>query len=259
VNTDWLIGWEREIIRHNGNAVPWDDDVDVYMLRQDWDKAEKILPELFKDTDFGIINRGFSLKFVRFRKVGISFDIFPIDQYYKKLDSLKEREELPEKICSAGLYSRSDWENATGCPRESEQYWNGVTIKTPEEIARIKQESKAKWKKDFMQGRQPACNGHLVVGFERAGFQNKDYTYTWDYDWVFPLKRSTFMGVETNIPNDPDLYLRSQYGDYWTLPTIFQQHASQQKMTPERVVSLIELANLDVPEFVKGLNLLPNK
>ena len=44
------------------------------------------------------------------------------------------------------------------------------------------------------------------------------------YDRVFPLKAAKFNGVDVFIPNDYDFYLKSTYGDYYSLPISFNNH-----------------------------------
>ncbi len=239
------------IVRHRGGAVPWDDDVDVYMPREDFEKAVAILPKLFKGSDFGLIYRGFSLKFARYKGTAISFDIFPIDQYYKKIENDQELDALHAKIVSAGLYSSDEWLGAAGYGPNWDDFfipiWEGGNVKTPEEIIKIKEQSLARWNKSLMDSKPPTKDGHLVKGYERAAFPARQYS--WKHDWVFPLKREKYMGIKVNIPNNPDAYLRSQYGDYWGIPNDFHRHTSHFGSKFENIDDLKTLATLDIKSF----------
>lgn len=95
-------------MRHNG-FIPWDDDMDVGMLRRDYEKFMKIAPSEFGDTYFlenWNVESGYGLPFAKVRKNGTQYveagsqnahchhgfylDIFPYDNYPDNEEDLKK-------------------------------------------------------------------------------------------------------------------------------------------------------------------------
>jgi hypothetical protein len=76
----------------------------------------------------------------------------------------------------------------------------------------------------------------------------------WDYDWIFPLRRAKYDGVEVYIPCNLDMALDAEYGNYWSFPKSFDPHIPYNvKLSPKQMSALSELADLDAEEFVNGL------
>lgn len=80
--TYWLdFGTLLGVQRHKG-FIPWDDEMDVAMLREDYNKLISILKLELNDNNFDILALDGRIGFgYKHSQTGIWCDIFPVDQY----------------------------------------------------------------------------------------------------------------------------------------------------------------------------------
>ena len=100
--------------RHKG-FIPWDDDLDVGMLREDYERAVKIFPELFKEYGIDAEERkeepsekiGIGYKH---RETGIWLDVFPVDVFPgtdNRIDAVTKLREIVTKYKRYYIRNRS--------------------------------------------------------------------------------------------------------------------------------------------------------
>lgn len=192
-------------VRHGG-FIPWDDDIDVGMLRKDYNRFKKVvktsLPDIYKVETYRLNTHGKhnwlkvmyleDFKWVDYAgesHQGISIDFFPFD-------FVPERGQLS---VPGRLFNRL-----------SRIYYPKV-IDGPMPVVR------------FVLNRLKLYN--LYSPFNKKtktityGLETPFYGFAYfDYDEIFPLKTGIFEGREFSIPKNPDHYLKNVYGDYMKIP-----------------------------------------
>lgn len=195
-------------VRHGG-FIPWDDDIDINVTREDLAKLRKILPrelpshlvyqDYFTDpyypTPIAKVRERDSYMYEepctdRLKEKGIFIDLIPI-------------EEVPNLAWKAKL-----------------DYWYGHCLRGIHHYVDTKDTILSWIVLPFAWGLTALTRltnkfRHIdqlahVYGFQAYGaLQKKDY---------YPIKRMSFEGFQACVPNNPDAVLTALFGDYMQLP-----------------------------------------
>ena len=203
-------------VRHGG-FIPWDDDLDVEMMREDYLKLEKV----FKDTDDYIIQSWkndpfYSTSFAKLRDKhtavydslykyrGCFIDIFALEYTNRSIAFFCS---YLHKFFSGKLY---DWLKAMNNKKNTLSRFAFTVVAL-----------------FFMLIKNTYFLCVPLFRFVGYVFPQKKLRHQYGVGWlnnvrsiddIFPIKRVCFENVMLPIPGNADNYLRSIYGDYMQLP-----------------------------------------
>ena len=229
-------GTQLGYMRHEG-FIPWDDDVDVGMLRSDYDRflqvAEKELSEGFflqtRKTDPNIPylfskirmdHTEYITTYNEFRDFhkGVCLDIFPFDY-------LPDHPQLCQGFIKEVLkYSREHHDLA------NRKYGDVPKLVEPRNALerRYYREEEQELQKYRLLDLGPSQKKYVdaatrynaqaqELGLTIVASFIPTFTYV-DLNDLLPYQRGMFAGVEVSLAKRPDVFLEMQYGDYMQLP-----------------------------------------
>lgn len=225
-------------VRHGG-FIPWDDDMDIGMLRADYERfleaaSEQLDTERFflqtRESDPNIPylfskvrmkNSEYITKYNEFRDFdkGICVDVFPFDRVPFETGELpgfreivRQKARAHNKVANRQVGAMPSTEPSTLGERLSrevmtirhEHYWKKSLADTQQDY------------EDTVTQFNDREDFHYVASFVP--------TFTMvDLDDLLPYKDADFDGLVLKVPNNPEIFLGMQYGDYMTMPMPHQQ------------------------------------
>ena len=221
-------------VRHHG-FIPWDDDMDVYMMRDDYERLMEVRKKLYgtiykvsdmRDGDYPYMFGKFystdatiwewkQFPFI----IGPWIDIFPIDEW----DNSQESSDLYD------AYHLSEWNYRKSL---STQTWgeivddlikcrgfNGI-------IKLVKKSVYSPFKKHYF--KTTISNLNKIISFNgpklKAWTEVKSEEY--EKEWFSQLVDVPFEDTTISIPVGYHEYLTHRYGDYMALPPVEKRVAN---------------------------------
>jgi len=199
-------------MRHDG-FIPWDDDLDIEMLRSDYLKLMTILPQELpdwlalqnSDTDpnyfffYAKIRDRHSRLYEQndydriWREKGIYIDILPVEQHPIWMQKLAEK-------TVGHMYKvwRTSTDDMKAIKKVRQIYQFNDRIVYP-----------------FFRFLCKLLPGKVITSCMGIPFHNPRYA-----DEIFPLTTHVFEGHQFPVPANSDAHLRHLYGDYMQLPDL---------------------------------------
>lgn len=215
-------------VRHKG-FIPWDDDMDICMLRDDYEKLQDYLIE-HPDERYEVMSYKNNLNYVYpFMKVqdnhtylveedvridpdmGIYVDIFPVDGYEDDR-AFKDKMTKIIKKRQLSCYTFKGITNTKSLVNSLIRYISIVIFyftNTNKYVAQIDALAKSRKVEDYE-----------LVDYVIYKDMNKP---VWKREWLKDVETGNFEGKEFMIPKHYHEILTSDYGDYMQLPPVEQR------------------------------------
>ncbi|MBR0467937.1 LicD family protein [Candidatus Saccharibacteria bacterium] len=213
-------------VRHQG-YIPWDDDIDIMMIREDYNQLLKILDKELKGTKLSYVHS--EIIRIYYGNTPVQIDIFPSDFYKQPMKDEKERAIIGKKLIDIHNNNiKFDWNKLKTQERVI------INLSYPE-IEKLRHEQLGP---DITKAKAAKIHPAIYHGIEKSSI--RPVRSVQDYDWVYPLRNCSFEGETMPIPNQPDSILRQYYHDYMAWPPSFKpKHSDIQSRLNNNTIRIL--------------------
>lgn len=230
-------------VRHQG-MIPWDDDIDVFMPRPDYDRflrlAAQSMPEGYEVLS-PYATKDYPMYFAKMCNArttlleneripcvfGLYIDIFPLDGACDDVETCYREKRRFKRLMNKleAVSTHNSFGEYVGLLTKRRE-WGRFAVKT---VAFCCRSWLRRW---LLKQMDSIAYGHDYVLSSRVVTYSGAYQRQEIYPkaWLETPQMFAFEGLMVNLPHDYDAYLRHFFGDYMTLPPVEQRASHHQKV-----------------------------
>ena len=230
-------------VRHQG-MIPWDDDIDVFMPRPDYDRflrlAAHSMPEGYEVLS-PYATKDYPMYFAKMCNArttlleneripcvfGLYIDIFPLDGACEDVETCYREKRRFKRLMNKleAVSTRNSFGEYIGLLTKRRE-WGRFAVKTVAFCCRSWLRRRLLKQMDSIAYGHDYALSSRVVTYSGAYQRQEIYPKA----WLETPQMFAFEGLMVNLPHDYDAYLRHFFGDYMTLPPVEQRTSHHQKV-----------------------------